>query len=127
MADEVDLDAETTEAPRSALKQGLTVDGQQFVDQKLEDEIKTNYEMVYAKKVLPSMRSLQFGGKPIEISPNRLYNCSFLPIDHIDSLSEIMFLLLSGCGVGYSVQKHNIKQLPDIIKPHLKLSDYLNL
>ena len=86
----------------------------------LEDEIKTNYEMVYAKKVLPSMRSLQFGGKPIEISPNRLYNCSFLPIDHIDSLSEIMFLLLSGCGVGYSVQKHNIKQLPDIIKPHLK-------
>ena len=87
---------------------------------KLEDEIRSNYEMVYAKKVLPSMRSLQFGGKPIEISPNRLYNCSFLPIDHIDSLSEIMFLLLSGCGVGYSVQKHNIKQLPDIIKPHLK-------
>ncbi|ASF00063.1 hypothetical protein [uncultured virus] len=87
---------------------------------KLEDEIKTNYEFVYAKKVLPSMRSLQFGGKPIEISPNRLYNCSFLPIDHIDSFSETMFLLLSGCGVGYSVQKHNIKQLPDIIKPHVK-------
>jgi ribonucleoside-diphosphate reductase alpha chain len=89
---------------------------------KLEDEIRTNYEMVYAKKVLPSMRSLQFGGKPIEISPNRLYNCSFLPIDHIDSFSETMFLLLSGCGVGYSVQKHNIKQLPDITKPHLKRS-----
>ena len=89
---------------------------------KLEDEIRTNYKMVYAKKVLPSMRSLQFGGKPIEISPNRLYNCSFLPIDHIDSFSETMFLLLSGCGVGYSVQKHNIKQLPDITKPHLKRS-----
>ena len=89
---------------------------------KLENEIKTNYEFVYAKKVLPSMRSLQFGGKPIEISPNRLYNCSFLPIDHIDSFSETMFLLLSGCGVGYSVQKHNIKQLPDITKPHLKRS-----
>jgi ribonucleoside-diphosphate reductase alpha chain len=88
----------------------------------LEDEIRTNYEMVYSKKVLPSMRSLQFGGKPIEISPNRLYNCSFLPIDHIDSFSETMFLLLSGCGVGYSVQKHNIKQLPDITKPHLKRS-----
>ena len=89
---------------------------------KLEDEIRSNYKFVYDKKVLPSMRSLQFGGKPIEISPNRLYNCSFLPIDHIDSLSEIMFLLLSGCGVGYSVQKHNIKQLPDITKPHLKRS-----
>ena len=30
------------------------------------------------------MRSLQFGGKPIEISPNRVYNCAYLPIDHID-------------------------------------------
>ena len=85
----------------------------------LEDEIESNYKFVYDKKVLPSMRSLQFGGRPIEISPNRLYNCSFLPIDHIDSFSEIMFLLLSGCGVGYSVQKHNVKQLPDIVKPHI--------
>jgi ribonucleoside-diphosphate reductase alpha chain len=64
------------------------------------------------------MRSLQFGGKPIEISPNRLYNCAFLPIDNIIGFSEVMFLLLSGCGVGYSVQLHNIKKLPEIIKPH---------
>ena len=84
----------------------------------LKEQIETNYKYVYDKKVLPSMRSLQFGGKPIEISPNRLYNCAFLPIDHIDSFSECMFLLLSGCGVGYSVQLHNIKKLPEIIKPH---------
>ena len=64
------------------------------------------------------MRSLQFGGKPIEISPNRLYNCAFLPIDHIYAFNEVMFLLLSGCGVGYSVQQHNIKKLPEVIKPH---------
>ena len=63
------------------------------------------------------MRSLQFSGKPIEISPNRLYNCSYLPIDHTDSFSECMFLLLSGCGVGYSVQKHHIEKLPHITKP----------
>jgi len=84
----------------------------------LENDINTYYKYVYDKKVLPSMRSLQFGGKPIEISPNRLYNCAYLPIDHIDSFSEVMFLLLSGCGVGYSVQLHNIKKLPEIIKPH---------
>jgi ribonucleoside-triphosphate reductase len=84
----------------------------------LENDINTYYKYVYEKKVLPSMRSLQFGGKPIEISPNRLYNCAYLPIDHIDSFSECMFLLLSGCGVGYSVQLHNIKKLPEIIKPH---------
>jgi len=86
----------------------------------LEDEINEAYEFVYDKKVLPSMRSLQFSGKPIEISPNRLYNCSYLPIDHIDSFSETMFLLLSGCGVGYSVQQHHIGRLPHIIKPFEK-------
>ena len=84
----------------------------------LENDIETYYKYVYEKKVLPSMRSLQFGGKPIEISPNRLYNCAYLPIDHIDGFSEVMFLLLSGCGVGYSVQLHSIKKLPEIIKPH---------
>jgi len=86
----------------------------------LVGDIENYYQYVYDKKVLPSMRSLQFGGKPIEISPNRLYNCAFLPIDHIDAFPEVMFLLLSGCGVGYSVQKHNIKKLPEVIKPHDK-------
>jgi ribonucleoside-diphosphate reductase alpha chain len=87
---------------------------------KLADDIENVYKLVYAKKVLPSMRSLQFSGKPIELSPNRLYNCSYLPIDSIDSFNECMFLLLSGCGVGYSVQQHHIKQLPAIIKPFNK-------
>src|ERR1035437_677547 len=41
----------------------------------IKDEIEAAYKLVYDKKVLPSMRSLQFGGKPIEISPNRIYNC----------------------------------------------------
>ena len=88
----------------------------------LIEEIDEAYSYVYAKKILPSMRSLQFAGKPIEISPNRLYNCSYLPADSIDAFSEIMFLLLSGCGVGYSVQQHHIKCLPAIIKPFDKRS-----
>ena len=88
----------------------------------LIDQIDEAYKFVYSKKVLPSMRSLQFAGKPIEISPNRLYNCSYLPADSVDAFNEIMFLLLSGCGVGYSVQKHHIKKLPEIIKPFEKRS-----
>ena len=83
----------------------------------LIEQIDEAYKYVYDKKILPSMRSLQFAGKPIEISPNRLYNCSYLPADHTDCFSEIMFLLLSGCGVGYSVQQHHIKDLPNITKP----------
>jgi ribonucleoside-diphosphate reductase alpha chain len=86
----------------------------------LKDEIKEVYKMVYDKKVLPSMRSMQFGGKPIEISPNRIYNCAYLPIDHIDAFSEAMFLLLGGTGVGYSVQKHHVEKLPEIRKPNPK-------
>ncbi len=85
---------------------------------KLENEIKENYKFVYDKKVLPSMRSMQFAGKPIEISPNRIYNCAFAPIDDYRVFAEIMFLLLGGTGVGYSVQKHHVEQLPEIRKPN---------
>ena len=84
----------------------------------LADEINSTYKMVYDKKVLPSMRSMQFGGKPIEVAPNRIYNCAFMPISHIDSFAECMFLLLGGTGVGYSVQKHHVNQLPSIQQPY---------
>lgn len=84
----------------------------------LEQEIRDNYKFVYDKKCLPSMRSMQFAGKPIEMSPNRIYNCAFAPIDDWRVFSEIMFLLLGGTGVGYSVQKHHVEALPEIRKPN---------
>ena len=87
---------------------------------KLKDQIESAYQFVYNKKVLPSMRSLQFGGKPIEISPNRIYNCAYLPIDDYRAFAEAMFLLLGGTGVGYSVQKHHVEALPEIRKPNTK-------
>jgi len=86
----------------------------------LKEEIEVAYRYVYDKKVLPSMRSMQFGGKPIEVAPNRIYNCAYLPIDHRASFSECMFLLLGGTGVGYSVQKHHVEKLPEIQKPNTK-------
>jgi ribonucleoside-diphosphate reductase alpha chain len=86
----------------------------------LKDEINNVYKLVYNKKILPSMRSMQFGGKPIETSPNRIYNCAYLPIDNIAAFSETMFLLLGGTGVGYSVQKHHVDKLNPINKPYPK-------
>jgi len=80
----------------------------------IADQIEEAYKYVYAKKVLPSMRSLQFGGRPIEVANNRIYNCAFLPIDHIDGFSELMFLLLGGTGGGYSVQKLWVDKLPTV-------------
>lgn len=90
----------------------------------LSNEIEEAYKYVYDKKVLPSMRSMQFAGKPIGINNARIFNCSYLPIDDHRAFSEIMFLLLSGCGVGYSVQTHHVEQLPEIRKP-LKSKRYL--
>jgi ribonucleoside-triphosphate reductase len=86
----------------------------------LEEEIRNAYREVLARNVLPSMRSLQFGGKPIEINNARMFNCSFLPMNHPACFSELMFLLLSGCGVGYSVQNKHIEELPEIRKPKNK-------
>ncbi len=86
----------------------------------LKDEIEDAYTFVYDKKALPSMRSMQFAGKPIEISPNRIYNCAYLPIDDWRAFGETMFLLLGGTGVGYSVQKHHVEQLAEIRKPDPK-------
>ncbi len=86
---------------------------QKLLKDKLFD-VYSNY--VIPKKILPSMRSMQFAGRAIERSPNRIYNCAFLPIDSVLSFSETMYLLLGGTGVGYSVQKHHIEQLPNIKK-----------
>lgn len=84
----------------------------------LKEEISAAYKFVLMKKVLPSMRSMQFAGKPIEVNPSRINNCSYMPVDDLRAFSEAMFLLLSGCGVGYSVQQHHIESLPEIVKPN---------
>ena len=83
----------------------------------LANEIQEAYVDVYQKNILPSMRSLQFSGKPIEISPNRIYNCAYLPIETVEAFNETMFLLLGGTGVGYSVQKHHVNKLPGVSAP----------
>jgi len=86
----------------------------------MKDEIQKVYkEFVFTKKVLPSMRSLQFAGKSIETSPSRIFNCAYLPIDSVYAFPETMFLLLGGTGCGYSVQKHHVEKLP-VIKGLLK-------
>lgn len=87
---------------------------------KMEEAILTSATMIKDKKVLPSMRALQFAGPAAEVNNSRIYNCCFLPIDSIHSFSETMFLLLGGTGVGYSVQRHHVEQLPTITKPGKK-------
>jgi len=89
----------------------------------LKNEITYIYDnFVRTKKVLPSMRSMQFAGRPIELNNSRIFNCAYMPVNNWKSFPEAMFLLLSGSGVGYSVQKHHIEELPEIKKPSSKRS-----
>ena len=88
-------------------------------------ELAKAYNLVRQRKVLPSMRSMQFAGKPIDVNPSRIFNCAYLPVDDWRAFSEIMFLLLGGTGVGFSVQKHHIEKLPEIKKPSPRKRRYL--
>lgn len=84
----------------------------------LKKEIQSVFkDYVMTKKVLPSMRSMQFGGRPIEINNTRMFNCCCLPVDSAVSFAETMFLLLGGSGVGYSVQTHHVDALPVVQGP----------
>lgn len=84
----------------------------------MENEIMWAFQYVLDKKVLPSMRAFQFAGLAAELNPARLYNCSYAAIDDIRAFSEAMFLLLSGCGLGYSVQRHHVEKLPELVGPN---------
>lgn len=91
----------------------------------LEKEIYDKFSYVINKDVLPSMRMLQFAGLPVEINNARGYNCSFAAVNHIRVFSEAMFLLLSGCGFSYSVQKHHVEKLPELLGPSTRKRNYL--
>jgi ribonucleoside-diphosphate reductase alpha chain len=83
----------------------------------LAGDIMKNSQYIFDKKVLPSMRALQFAGPAIQKNEARIYNCCYLPVDDYRAFAEIMFLLLGGTGVGYSVQFKHIEKLPEIRKP----------
>ena len=92
----------------------------------LEESIIESAKFIREKIVLPSMRALQFAGPAMEVNNARGYNCAFLPVDSLYSFSETMFLLLGGSGVGFSVQKHHVAQLPAIKKQeNYKQRNYL--
>lgn len=68
-------------------------------------------------KVLGSQRALQYGGRPIEQKNSRIYNCTASYADRPRFFQEAFWLLLCGCGVGFSVQIKHIKKLPNIKRP----------
>lgn len=82
----------------------------------IKDEIEFAKKAVLKRKVLGSQRALQFGGYPILSKNAKMYNCSASYIDRKEFFQECTYLLLCGCGVGFSVQKHHVEKLPKLVK-----------
>lgn len=80
-----------------------------------KDLIKEAFNSVREKKVVPSMRSMQFGGASVEAKNARIYNCSVRHIDSPRAFSEIFFLALCGCGIGIGLQKQFLDRLPNLV------------
>lgn len=80
----------------------------------LEEEIEECGKLMKDKKLTGSQRALQFGGSAIEEKNMRLYNCVSSYADRVRFFGESIWLLLCGCGVGFSVQKHHVAQLPEV-------------
>ena len=81
----------------------------------INGDIDWAYDMMHKKRVLGSQRAVQFGGSPILKHNARIYNCIASYIDRPRFFQECMYLLLCGCGTGFSVQKHHVEKLPKLV------------
>ena len=85
-------------------------------DRLTEEEYREIHQAILGMDVLPSMRLLAMAGAPARRSHITLYNCSYLPVDSIDSFVEALVISMSGTGVGYSVERQHVAKLP-VVKP----------
>jgi ribonucleoside-triphosphate reductase (thioredoxin) len=91
-----------------------------YLSEKDKEKVIWAFDLVKQKRVAPSMRSLQFGGKAIETKNEKIYNCAVRHIDSLRSFAEIEFLLLNGCGVGIGLSKKYLNRLPDLVNENDK-------
>src|SRR5579859_1366163 len=70
--------------------------------------------MILEMKSMPSMRLLAMAGAPARRDSTAIYNCSYQPVDSIDSFSEALLISMAGCGVGYSVESRYVESFPRI-------------
>ena len=92
---------------------------QRYVDY-ITDKVKGHlpkqqiFEAIKNLEVMPSMRALMTAGPALERDNTAGYNCSYLPVDDPKAFDEAMYILLCGTGVGFSVERQYVLQLPEI-------------
>jgi ribonucleoside-triphosphate reductase len=77
------------------------------------------------REVFPSMRALMTAGAAAEVDDTCLYNCSYLGIDSIRTISDVLYILCCGTGVGFSCESSEINKLP--IVPVIERQDQLRI
>jgi ribonucleoside-triphosphate reductase len=85
-------------------------------DKLKESEYKEIRQGILEQQAMPSMRLLQFAGKPAKATNVCAYNCSFVAPSKIKDFAEIMYVSMCGTGVGFSVEEENVQKLPQIAK-----------
>lgn len=84
-----------------------------------EADIETAYTAIMRQEVMPSMRCMYSAGGSLEKDHAYAYNCAFLAVDSLEAFAECMYLMMCGCGVGYTVQRRFtelIAALPEEIR-----------
>ena len=81
------------------------------IDDTMAEEL---YNAIYDQKVMPSMRCMMAAGTALKRDNVAAFNCSYLPIDSPRSFDELMYILMCGTGVGFSVERDYVNQLPVI-------------
>ncbi|HYY87997.1 MAG TPA: ATP cone domain-containing protein, partial [Chloroflexota bacterium] len=70
--------------------------------------------MILEMKSMPSMRLLAMAGPPARRDSTAIYNCSYLPVESIDSFCEALLISMAGCGVGFSVESRYVENFPRV-------------
>jgi ribonucleoside-triphosphate reductase len=79
-----------------------------------EKEAKDLFKPIHDMEVMPSMRALMTAGEALSRDNVAGFNCAYLPIDHPKAFDEMMYVLMCGTGVGFSVERQYIQKLPEV-------------
>ena len=100
--------------------EGMHLEKYNFLPDEDKEEIKKAFTLVREKKIIPSMRSMQFAGPAVLAHNARIFNCSCRHMDSIRSFAECFYLLLCGCGVDFGITKKYLSRLPDLVSAENK-------
>ena len=92
-----------------------------------EKEHKEVFKAIHDLDVMPSMRALMTAGEALDRDNVAGFNCSYLPIDHPKAFDEMMYVLMCGTGVGFSVERQYVQKLPEVAETFHETDTVINV